>query len=307
MNAPIVLFVYNRIDNVRQTLVALAKNKLAKDSELFIFSDGPKLNNDKKVIDVRKLVNDEKWNNYFKTVTIIESKKNKGLANSIISGVDTIIHKFGKVIVIEDDCISSPDFLSFMNDCLNYYKKNMKIWSISGYTFDINFPSNYNHDIYLMGRTCSYAWGTWLDRWNKVDWKVSDYSEFKFDMKKRREFNIYGMDRCKMLDEQQLEIKNSWAIRFCYAMFKNNMLTVYPTRTRIRNIGYHEGTHITKKSSNVEVFNVKLSDKCIPYRLTNNLTVNIEIKRQFIDHFKRNKLKLFIAYIFNVILKIKRK
>ncbi len=38
--APIALFVYNRIDHTKQTIQALQNNYLAKDSELFIFSDG---------------------------------------------------------------------------------------------------------------------------------------------------------------------------------------------------------------------------------------------------------------------------
>lgn len=307
MNAPVVLFAYNRVDNVEKTLSALAENKLAKESELYIFSDGPKIENDKKVLDVRKLIHDEKWNSHFKKVTIIEAEKNQGLANSIIAGVDKIINRFGKTIVIEDDCISSPDFLSFMNDCLSYYENDSKIWSIGGYTVDIDFPDDYKFDVYLMGRTCSYAWATWIDRWQKVDWDVADYSQFKFNLKKRCEFNMYGMDRSKMLDEQQLGMKNSWAIRFCYAMFRNNMFTVYPVITRIRNIGYSEGTHVTKNSSGAELFDVKLSDGNKPYELTHNLVVERKIKSQFVNHFKRNKIKLLIAYIANVLLKIKRK
>ena len=306
MNAPVVLFVYNRVDHVEQTLSALAENNIANKSELYIFSDGPKKENDEKVMAVRKLISDEKWSQCFKQVSVIASDKNKGLANSIITGVDTIIRKYGRVIVIEDDCVSSPDFLSFMNDCLDFYERNNKIWSIGGYSFDISFPPDYSKDVYFMGRTCSYAWATWLNRWEKVDWNVSDYNDFKFNLWRRHQFNEYGMDRSKMLDEQQLGMKNSWAIRFCYAMFSNSMLTVYPKKTRIRNIGYNEGTHVNSNKSGSELFDVRISKESIPYVLSNEIEINTEIKKQFVGHFRRNRLKLFLAFVSNVMLRIKR-
>ena len=110
----------------------------------------------------------------FKTVTIVESDANKGLAKSIIEGVSQIIEKTGKVIVLEDDCVSSKDFLNYMNSALDYYEENDKVWSIGGYSVNLDFPNDYEYDTYVMGRTCSYAWGTWKNRWNLVDWNVSD-------------------------------------------------------------------------------------------------------------------------------------
>lgn len=42
MYAPIIVFAYNRPDHLKRTLTALTKNKEAKESDLFIFVDGPK-------------------------------------------------------------------------------------------------------------------------------------------------------------------------------------------------------------------------------------------------------------------------
>jgi GT2 family glycosyltransferase len=110
--APITLFVYNRLDHTIDTVMALQKNDLSKESELFIFSDGPKNKDDeKKVLAVRKYIKSIKG---FKKVTIFESKKNKGLANSIISGVTKIINKYGRIIVLEDDIVTSKYFLIFL-------------------------------------------------------------------------------------------------------------------------------------------------------------------------------------------------
>ena len=42
MTAPVALFVYNRADNTKRTLEALLANTLAKDTALYVFSDGGK-------------------------------------------------------------------------------------------------------------------------------------------------------------------------------------------------------------------------------------------------------------------------
>src|SRR3989338_525512 len=128
--APITVFVYNRPWHIKQTIESLKKNKEAKKSDLFIFSDGPKNEDDQKKVDeVRKYI---KKVNGFKMVTIIERQKNLRLANSIIAGVTEIINKYGKIIVLEDDLIASPYFLKFMNKGLDLYKKEERVASIHG-------------------------------------------------------------------------------------------------------------------------------------------------------------------------------
>lgn len=303
MLAPIVLFVYNREDHVKRTLLSLSRNAAAKESALFIFSDGNKTKNDEQSVNrVRELISLQEWKSAFKEVNIILSDRNKGLATSIISGVDKIIHEYGRVIVIEDDCISRGDFLDYMNVCLDFYKNNEKIWSIGGYSANLAFPSGYSHDVYLMGRTCSYAWGTWVDRWDRVDWQVKDYDSFKYNLIKRRQFNKYGNDRARMLDLQQLGKKNSWAIRFCYAMFKNGMYTVYPTVTRIKNIGYDEGTHVNIHKSCSKPFDVILSNEKMNTFIPENVDLDKRIVKSFVRLFKRPWYKLLVSYIINVII-----
>mgnify|MGYP006309741777 CR=1 FL=1 len=120
--APIVLFVYNRPEHTKRTIKALKNNKLAQESELFIFSDGEKSSNDyQNVKKVRKIINNIIG---FKNIKVFESEINKGLADSVIDGVTKIINDYEKVIVLEDDLITSKNFLSYMNRALNFYEDN---------------------------------------------------------------------------------------------------------------------------------------------------------------------------------------
>lgn len=304
MIAPVSIFVYNRYEHAVKTISSLMDNTLAKETDVYIFSDGPKNQGDLvKINRIRDYLKQIEKGNAFKSITIIESDVNKGLANSIISGVTSVIKKYGRIIVIEDDCVSSRDFLSFMNKCLDYYEDNNRVWSIGGYTVNINFPTDYFYDVYVMGRTCSYAWATWLKNWEKVDWDVKDYNIFRRNLTIRRKFNEFGEDRAKMLDLQQIGKKNSWAIRFCYAMFKHKQFTIYPCHTKIQNIGYDVGTHVNGKSGS---FDVKITEYGETTKLINDIEINKEIKKQFVRYFKRNKFKLFVSYLLNVLFSTKK-
>ncbi|WP_282938859.1 glycosyltransferase [Paenibacillus sp. RC67] len=245
MLAPVVLFVYARPEHTRRTIEALAKNHSAKDTEVFIYSDAARSEKAIQNVNlVRAYVDSLSDRNLFKSVKVIKAKSNRGLATSVISGVSEVIEKYQKVIVVEDDLISSPDFLDYMNDALDYYEFNRDIWSISGYTFGLNIPKDYKNEIYLSYRGCSWGWATWQDRWKQVDWDVADYNQFRSSKVLRERLNRGGRDMANMLDVQMQGKIDSWAIRWCYTQSKLNMLTVYPVVSRIKNIGLDgTGTH----------------------------------------------------------------
>lgn len=263
MLAPVLIFVYARPEHTKKTIESLASNYLANATDVYIFSDAPK--NEKSIENVkivRDYIDTIPAKNLFKSVKIIKAEINKGLANSIISGVNEIIKLNGQAIVLEDDLITSQDFLSYMNDALKFYENDKRIWSISGYTFDLEFPDKYQSEVYLSYRGCSWGWATWKDRWDTVDWVVSDYKNFKKDKSLRNKFNRGGRDMSAMLDAQMDGKIDSWAIRWCYSQFKLNMFTIYPRISRVRNIGLDgSGTH-SGFSSRYDASLNRNTDKC---------------------------------------------
>lgn len=241
MLAPIVLFVYNRPLHTIQTLEALSKNHLAKDSILYIYCDGAKeksaIDTLQNILDVEKIVNSQQW---CKEVKIIKSQKNKGLANSIKSGVTEIIQKYGKVIVMEDDLITSPAFLTYMNKALDYYETKKSVFSISGYNLPYNkmaIPHDYEYDVYVSLRNGSWGWATWIDRWNQVDWTVANYKTLQNDSQMQKAFNRGGDDIFPMLEGQQSGKLNIWSIQFTLAHFENHAVSIVPTLSYVDNIG----------------------------------------------------------------------
>ena len=198
--APIALFAYKREDKLKLCIEALSKNELADKTDLFIFSDGYKDEQDKKQVEeVRKYIRSFLQKNDFKKVEMIERDKNLGLAKSIISGVTQIINLYGKIIVVEDDLITSVDFLQYMNDGLEYYSDFKDYGSISGYTYPLKSLKKYRKDIYVTKKGECWGWGTWKDRWEDVDWTIRDYQEYLQNKKMRLGFDDleYGIDANK--------------------------------------------------------------------------------------------------------------
>jgi len=242
--APVILFTYKRLESLKLTIEALKKNTLAANSELFVFSDGPKNALDQVAVDnVRLYLKKIKG---FKNVTISESIENKGLANSIIKGVSEVIGVFGKAIVLEDDLLTTPNFLDFMNISLHEYENRAKVFSISGYSFDLNVEKSSKSESYFLPRGWSWGWATWQDRWEGVDWKVKDYSTFIKNKGQKNEFAKGGSDLNGMLRKQMNGQLDSWAIRWFFHQFKVGTLTLYPVFSKVYNIGFdQDATHTT--------------------------------------------------------------
>ena len=149
MKAPVVLFVYNRLDHTMNVIESLSKNIGAKETDLYVFSDAAKTEKGlDKVNEVREYIRKTDWRGNFQKVTVVEAEQNKGLAKSIIGGVTGILQEYGRVIVVEDDLVLSPYFLQYMNGALEYYKDVENIWSISGYSFQMRRLTNYPHDVF---------------------------------------------------------------------------------------------------------------------------------------------------------------
>ncbi|MBR3780680.1 MAG: sugar transferase [Clostridia bacterium] len=301
--APIIIFVYNRADHFVQVYNALAACKEAKDSELFIFSDGAKNEAGKeKVNEVRAAVDAIKDSGDFKSVTVTESPVNKGLAASVIAGVTDIINKYGKVIVVEDDCKVSPFFLNFMNNALDYYKNNKKIGSIAGYTPMIDLPNDYKNDVFAAYRSCSWTWATWKDRWGGVDWELKEIKDFYNSPKLIRRLNSNGSDRFMRLYRQTKGNGSSWSVRFGAHLVKNNLLTVYPKYSYNSNIGCDEsGVH--SKSEDNEKMRVDLS-KSIENPVFADVEIDGRIQKIMKKHYSYgfvSEAKKFIATVLIVI------
>ena len=293
--APIALFVYNRPNHTALTIEHLKQNDMASESELFIFSDGPK--NDNKVdsvVEVRSILSKISG---FKNVSIIHRNYNYGLATNIIQGITEIFENYDRVIVLEDDLLTSKKFLKFMNHGLSYFDQNFNIASIHGYVYPIEGLPEY---FFLRGADC-WGWATWKRAWEKfeIDGSILKKKVITNNLESIANFNG-SIDYIGMLDQQIQGKIDSWAVRWYFSAFINDMYTVYPGQSYIQNIGTDgSGTHFTGDHFKNKFF-VTLSEKEIHFidePVVEDPFVRKKFENFFIHLNHRNHIVKIILYM----------
>ena len=288
--APIALFVYNRPEHTQKVLAALAGNFLAKDSELFVFSDGSKDTEDsrQKVLAVRQLL---KKISGFKAVQIIEREKNFGLAASIISGVTDLVKRFGRVIVLEDDLITSPYFLEYLNTGLDLYEQEEQVISLHGYMYPVK--AELPETFFIKGADC-WGWATWKRGWDLFEADGRKLLQVIEDKKLTKEFDLGGAYPYTLMLRSQIKgLNNSWAIRWYASAFISNKLTLYPKKSLVAQIGFdNSGTHGGRNNMfQTELYQAKI--------IMNKITSaeNLPARRALEKFFKLppNRLKIFLS------------
>jgi len=293
--APIVLFTYKRLDTLKLTIAALSNNFLASDSELYIFSDGPKTVKDQNIINEIRIY--LKTLGGFKSITIMESPSNKGLSKSIIEGVTKIISIYGKVIIVEDDLITSKNFLTFMNSALKKYESNNEVFSISGYSFNM-YDKNFKHDGYFLNRGCPWGWATWKNRWEIIDWEMKKYDLFTNDNFQKKEFSKLGSDLNKMLKNTMEGKISSWYIIATFHQFNVKQITIYPYKSKIINVGFDEFSNNTKGRGKRYKTDLDSSNNS-NFALPDELKVNDKFQKSFKYKFSKfNRIKFKVLDLF---------
>jgi hypothetical protein len=250
-NAPVALFVYNRLSHTRRTIDALRANPLSAGTDLIVFSDGAKDPASAPAVrEVRQFIGSVAG---FNSVRIVERPVNLGLANSIISGVTAVCEEFGRVIVLEDDLVTAPSFLRFMNDALKCYETEERVGSIHGYWYPVDrkVPETF----FLRGASC-WGWATWSRAWRLFE---PDGRKLLAELQRRGLTRLFDLDGAiaytKMLKDQIANKNDSWAIRWHAAMFLADRLQLSPGRSLVDNIGFDgSGTHCWKS----DAFSVRL-------------------------------------------------
>lgn len=238
--AAVALFVFNRPDHTRRTVEALRRNQLAPATDLFIYSDSFRL--DSQAESVQKVRTYLRGVDGFKSVTMVERDRNWGLARSIIDGVTSIVNAHERVIVLEDDMLTSRYFLTYMNEALERYQNDERVVSIHGYVYPVErtLPEAF----FLRGADC-WGWATWKRGWDLFN---PDGQFLLGELKRRnlvREFDFNGSYPFSRMLKRQVQGKNnSWAVRWYASAFLANKLTLYPGRSLVHNIGNDDtGTH----------------------------------------------------------------
>lgn len=261
--APVIIFNYNRPDHSMRTWEALAQNQFAAETELYLYCDGPKerlaFSGERlarydayvsKINETQSLAKqyaiDAPKAGKFKAVHVVCAEQNRGLANSIIGGVTDVINKHGRAIILEDDLLTSPYFLKYMNMALDKYESYPSVFSISANRPPVSkmtIPTDYEYDVFVSLRPFSTGWATWKDKWNRIDWSLDYLPDLLKHPEQIEAFNRGGDDLTNMLLLQRDHKIDSWAIRYSFQLFYHHAVAILPCIPYVDNIGF-DGTGI---------------------------------------------------------------
>jgi hypothetical protein len=249
MPAAVALFVYNRLHLAQQTTEALMANELAAQTDLYVFSDGPKSPHDAERVEaVRRYFNEVKG---FRSISLKTQRANLGLSNSIIAGVTELCARLGRVIVVEDDLVTSRHFLSYMNTALDLYEDEEDVISIHGYVYPLRHQLG--ETFFVRGADC-WGWATWKRGWDLFDRDAPVLLRNLESSGLQQEFDFKYYPYTDMLRRQARGQNDSWAVRWYASAFLLGKLTLYPGKSLVENIGMdgsgtHSGTFSLRRQS----------------------------------------------------------
>ncbi|MDE5739949.1 MAG: hypothetical protein K2H92_06515 [Bacteroidaceae bacterium] len=245
MAAPVALFVYNRADNTQKTLLHLLANTLARDTDLYVFSDGGKdAQSWRQVNEVRTMLHQFKAQvereGTLKSMTLIERPENIYLERNITEGIAQVFETHDRIIVLEDDICTSPYYLQYMNQAFDLYADIPTVMHIAGFT-NLYFADS-QPPFYFTPHMSGWGWGTWRDRWQRhfVHYTTREEALQGLTPTDLDAIQYGGVFPClKSLDKQPIPWDICWEI----AIYKAGGLCLTPARTLVRNIGLQRGTH----------------------------------------------------------------
>lgn len=240
MKIATILFTYNRPVHTQKVLEALSRNDI-KPQKLIIFQDGMKHSTVQKDWEtVGEVIKGVNWCE----TEIIRSDWNKGLADSVVSGVNYVLEFFDAVIVLEDDCVPHPQFMEYMVEALDKYENSKQVYSIGASAEPVEIENEVSGmDAYFLGRCNSWGWATWKDRWQIFSRDYRILGRIKKNPELDAWMHIWGEDLEDALLKNLYGTFDSWAAFWALAIISRKGYCLAPYESLVTNIGF-DGTGV---------------------------------------------------------------
>ena len=235
--APIGLSTYKRKTHLERTLKHLAANRLAKESELYIFSDHPRPGDEQEVAEVRQLLRGIQG---FRKVHVIEREANDRVFNNR-SGIKSLLEEYGKCIFLEEDILTAPTFLKFINEGLEFSRDQKNIFAVCGYSPPVDLQRYYKKNSYTCRRFSAWGFGIWKDRYESTLMDKIHLNELSAAQMKW--LKSAGNDLIQMVITKSQGNLEALDVRINFTMANNFQRVICPTVSLTNNIG-HDGTGI---------------------------------------------------------------
>lgn len=301
MDIAVLVFTYNRPEHTKKTLDALKHNTILPE-KLYIFQDGRKETTDSdKWNQVNKIIHEVCWCQ----TELVVSDKNKGLADSIVNGINYAFQNNDAVIVLEDDIVTHPQFMEYMTKSLKKYKNCKEVFNINACS-DRVVPCLNGTDAYFTGRASSWGWATWKDRWQFFDRDYRCIARLKLNEKLNERFHFWAADVESYLIGNVTGRCNSWASFWCLNIIEHGGYCLTPYKGFVNNIGF-DGSGVHCEMADIQ-FNCRPFDERKSFVLPKKVEFPEDYKSVYDGYFswvsREIKLECYNKILFQF-LKIK--
>ena len=315
VETPVLFITFVRPEYARQTFDAI---KLAQPKKLYFYSNKGREEKEGEVERnqiIRSYINEIDWpcelHTWFRDECVNAYDSLRGAITWLFDNEET-------GIVLEEDCVPTLGFFSFVDQLIPKFRDIKDVWYISGDNFyDLN-PSVTD---YIFSRYhWLYGWASWRDRWQAIKW--GDYNLEQLVVNKTP-LNLYKTKRQGRLrlrqirDFQEMLLRTGcWDFAFGCTVDANRGFGVFPKTHLVHNIGLAGEHH------GIPVFtfvNVVPTFKDMSYTIQEepqNIDVNLEFDysyfkiRQKQKPLKERIYSMLVTYnlslIINLIKFIKR-
>ncbi len=272
----VLLIVFNR---PKETAQILERVRLIKPHRLYIAGDGPRLgriDDHENCREVRRLVAElqadcdvfTRW-----------SEENLGIADHPPSAISWFFENEDMGIILEDDCLPSPDFFKFAREMLLKFQHNHRVMLVSGFNVR-GVWEECEGDYFFSNLGGIWGWASWRRAWNHFDAQMKGLEELIDNGYFER---TLGPSLAKVRVRQFLSVQAgevvSWAIPWGYSRNRLGGLAVVPRVSLIENIGFSPAATNTKGSSHLSL--VRAGHLRPPYEGPPNVVPDMVYDEQF--------------------------
>ena len=261
-----------------------------KEHDCYLFLDAPYKESDCEKCNKMASVAEKIKQECIPQLKVIRRKSNYGVPGNLIAAITETLNHYESVVFFEDDVLVSRTFLQYMNDALDLYRDDERIFCINGFKSPyLTVPKQYPYDVYLNPRNMAWGFGVWANRWRKVDFGMSDWGAFSKDPTNLAKLDFAGCDIKGLIESQLNGNIHTWDVQCSYHMVKNNLYAVEPRYSLTKNIGFgaNGGVHCGQSDS------VLTSMKYFDFMPI--LPTKLELNSKLLDRFKNSTMDFSVS------------
>lgn len=295
---PVIFIFFNRSKTMVHVLEQIRK---VKPDKLYLVADGPRSEEERiKTDECRRIAKEMvDWECQAEQVY---ADKNMGCRDRVASGISYVLQREEKAIILEDDCVPNTSFFRFMDEMLERYQNDDRVFLISGRN-DLEKYDEKTYDYYFVHHGVIWGWGTWARSWKLYDINMTHWPEIrdKNGGYIREWMGWKEWTRQKKSYENTYRGKiDTWDYQMAFSWQYHRKICVVPSINLVRNIGVDaDATHTV---GNYEIATVHTFEMKFPLRHPEKIAVHDDFdvaysRQQFEKRF-------WISYCVQMVKKI---